>query len=121
MVFLDLVQEVSSPGTTADRNGNVRIDTRKLKTEAAIQSGDTVLLAGLISDGVERGSSGFPGLSRIPVIGGLFGTQRSATTRNEVIVLLTPTIVRNPQEARNLTDEYGRRFRALEPLNLQPK
>jgi general secretion pathway protein D len=71
MVFLDIVQEVSTPGppASADPNGNVRIDTRKLKTEAAVQSGDTVLLAGLISDGAERGSSGFPGLSRIPVIG----------------------------------------------------
>ncbi|MGH8078284.1 MAG: type II secretion system protein GspD, partial [Lysobacter sp.] len=121
MVFLDIVQEVSSPGTIADRNGNVRIDTRKLKTEAAIQSGDTVMLAGLISDGVERGGSGLPGLSRIPVIGGLFGTQRSKTSRNEVIVLLTPSIVRNPQEARDLTDEYGRRFRAMEPLSRQPR
>ena len=121
MVFLDIVQEVSSPGSQQDENGNVRIDTRKLKTEAAIQSGDTVMLAGLISDGVTRGSSGFPGLSRIPVIGGLFGTQSSRTERNEVIVLLTPTIVRDSQEAREMTDDYGRRFRALEPLHRQPQ
>ena len=121
MVFLDIVQEVSSPTGVADRNGNVRIDTRKLKTEAAIQSGDTVLMAGLISDGVTRGSSGFPGLSRIPVIGGLFGRQSSKNERLETIILLTPTIVRNPQESRDLTDEYGRRFRALEPLQNKPR
>ena len=123
VVFLDIVQEISSPGApdTADPNGNVRIDTRRLKTEAAVASGDTVMLAGLISDGVERGASGFPGLSRIPVIGGLFGAQRSSKTRNEVIVLLTPTIVRDPQEARDLTDEYGRRFRAMEPLQRKPR
>ncbi|GAB6195836.1 type II secretion system secretin GspD [Lysobacter xanthus] len=116
MVFLDIVQEVSSPGTAADRNGNVRIDTRKVKTETAVQSGDTVMLAGLISDGVTKGSSGVPGLSRIPVLGGLFGRQTSRTDRNEVIVLLTPTVVRNPQEVRDLTDEYSKRFRAMEPL-----
>ena len=123
VVFLDIVQEVSSPGAqdTADPNGNVRIDTRKLKTEAAVQSGDTVMLAGLISDGVERGASGLPGLSRIPVIGALFGSQNSSKTRNEVIVLLTPTIVRNPQEATELTDEYTRRFRAMEPLQNKPR
>jgi general secretion pathway protein D len=122
-VFLDLVQEISTPGSlaSADNNGNVRIDTRRLKTEAAIQSGDTIMLAGLISDGVDRGSSGIPGLSRIPLIGGLFGTQRSGTNREEVIVLLTPTIIRNPLEARDLTDEYGRRFRAMEPLYRTPK
>jgi general secretion pathway protein D len=121
MVFLDIVQEVSTPGSVADVNGNVRINTRRLKTEAAIQSGETVMLAGLIQDGVNRASSGIPGLSRIPLIGSLFGTQGSNTSRNEVIVLLTPTVIRDPQDARHLTDEYGRRFRALEPLNSAPK
>ena len=121
MVFLDIVQEVSTPGSAPDRNGNVRINTRRLKTEAAIQSGETVMLAGLIQDGVTRGASGVPGLSRIPIIGSLFGTQGSGTTRSEVIVLLTPTIIRNPQEARELTDEYSRRFRAMQPLSRTPK
>jgi general secretion pathway protein D len=121
MVFLDIVQEISSPTGQPDANGNVRIDTRKLKTEAAIQSGDTVLLAGLIDDGVTRGASGFPGLSRIPIIGGLFGRQSSNTQRNETIVLITPTIIRNPLEARDLTDEYGARFRAMEPLHRKPR
>jgi len=121
MVFLDIVQEVSSPGTVSNINGNVTINTRRLKTEAAIQSGETVMLAGLISDGVTHNASGIPGLSRIPVLGSLFGSQGSKTDRSEVIVLLTPTIIHNPQEARDLTDEYGRRFRALEPLNRTPK
>ena len=119
MVFLDIVQEVSSPGPVpqnCDVNCNVPIDTRRLKTEAAIQSGETVMLAGLISDGVTTGSAGVPGLSRIPVIGSLFGTRSHRTDRSEVIVLLTPKVIRNPQEARDLTDEYSRRFRALEPL-----
>jgi len=75
-----------------------------------------VMLAGLIQDGVSKGSNGIPGLSRIPIIGGLFGQQTSNTTRSEVIILLTPTVIRNPQDARELTDEYGRRFRAMEPI-----
>jgi len=122
MVFLDIVQEVSSPGAVPascaanPANCNVPIDTRRLKTEAAIRSGDTVMLAGLISDSAENGSSGVPYLSRIPVLGSLFGTRTASSGRNEVIVLLTPTIVRDPQEARALTDEYTRQFRAMEPL-----
>ncbi|WP_345294522.1 type II secretion system secretin GspD [Luteimonas vadosa] len=120
-VFLDLVQEVSSPAGNPDQNGNVRIDTRRLKTNAIVQSGETVIMAGLIQDGITRGSNGLPGLSRIPVIGGLFGQQRSVTTRSEVIILLTPTLVRDPSAARDLTDEYGRRFRALEPLYRTPR
>ncbi len=118
MVFLDIVQEVSAPqdASTADANGNVRIDTNKIRTSAAVPSGETIMLAGLITDGTSRTSSGVPGLSRIPVLGGLFGQQGSRTRREELIVLITPTVVRNPQEARNLTDEYGRRFRAMEPI-----
>ncbi len=121
MVFLDLVQEVSSPGSAADRNGNVRIDTRRLQTGAAVQSGDTVMLAGLISDGMTHGSSGIPGLSRIPVIGGLFGTKHQIAERSEIIVLLTPTLIRDPMEARKLTDEYGAKFKGMEPLRAKQK
>lgn len=120
MVFLDIVQEVSSAGNPINASSNnVTINTKKLKTEAAVQSGETVLLAGLIADQTDRGSKGLPGLSRIPVVGGLFGRQNSKTTRRETIILLTPTLVRNPMESRELTDEYSRRFRAMEPL--QPK
>jgi general secretion pathway protein D len=123
-VFLDIVQEVSSPGSDADANGNVRINTRRLKTEAITNSGDTVLLAGLIQDGSTRGSDGLPGLSRIPIIGGLFGRQSSKQDRTEVVVLLTATIVRDQKELRNLTDDYSRQFRAMEPIKpprtLQP-
>ncbi len=117
MVFLDIVQEVSAPEGKEDKNGNVRINTRRMKTEAAVHAGDTVMLAGLIEDGATQGSSGVPGLSRLPVIGALFGSKTQTSRRSEVIILLTPTIVRNPQEARNLTDEYGSRFRAIEPLS----
>jgi general secretion pathway protein D len=119
-IFLDIVQEISAPTGQPDNNGNFIISTRRLRTEAAAQDGDTVMLAGLIRDGVERGSGGIPGLSRIPVLGALFGSQRNQSSRSETIVLITARIVRNNNEARSLTDEYSRRFRAMEPLH-QPR
>ncbi|WP_374014042.1 type II secretion system secretin GspD [Pseudoxanthomonas koreensis] len=115
-VFLDIVQEVSSPGAESNINGNVTINNRRLKTNAIINSGDTVLLAGLIQDSHTRGSSGMPGLSRLPVVGGLFGRRTRSSSRSEVIVLLTPTLVTDPVHARQVTDDYGRRFRSLRPL-----
>ena len=120
LVFLDIVQEVSKPTGEPDDNGNVRIDTSKVTTSALAPSGETIVLAGLISDGTSRNSTGVPGLSRIPWLGGLFGQQGKTTTRDELVVLITPTVVRNPMEARELTDEYGRRFRALDPIH-KPK
>ncbi len=125
-VFLDIVQEISVPGERPSSCGqpggscNPAISTRKLKTRAAVQNGETIMLAGLIDDSVDRGSDGIPGLSRIPIIGGLFGRQSSNKTRRETIILITPTVVRNGQEARDLTDEYSRRFRAMEPLRRTP-
>ena len=122
-VFMDIVQEVSSAENIAlncnpqTSNCNPRISTRKLSTEAAIQSGDTIMLAGLMTDQTNEGHNGIPGLSRIPVVGALFGSKTRNSRRTEVIVLLTPTIVRNAQESRDLTDEYSRRFRAMEPIN----
>ncbi|GHC09579.1 type II secretion system secretin GspD [Thermomonas carbonis] len=116
LVFLDIVQEVSKPTGEADDNGNVRIDTSKVTTSALAPSGETIVLAGLISEGTNRNSTGVPGLSRIPWVGGLFGQQGQTKTRDELVVLITPTVVRNPMEARELTDEYGRRFRALDPI-----
>ncbi|NEL81134.1 MAG: hypothetical protein G3W61_33295, partial [Xanthomonas perforans] len=66
-------------------------------------------------------SDGVPFLSKLPVVGALFGTKGKSNTRREVIVLITPSIVRNPQEARNLTDEYGQKFKAMEPLKPSQK
>ncbi|WP_448129565.1 type II secretion system secretin GspD [Stenotrophomonas rhizophila] len=122
VVFLDIVQEVSSAGAIPSgcdptrTTCNPPINTRKISTEAAVQSGDTIMLAGLITNSDDDGASGVPGLSRIPVIGALFGSKTKKSERSEVIVLLTPTIVRNAQESRNLTDEYSSRFRAMEPF-----
>jgi general secretion pathway protein D len=117
-VFMQIEQEVSSPGPprASDPSGNVPINKRSLVTEAAIKSGETVMLAGLITDGTTVGSSGIPGLSRLPVIGGLFGTKSKTSDRSEVIVLVTPRVIRDPDEARKMTDEYGERFRAMDPL-----
>ena len=115
-VFMQIEQEVSSPGAADVKGGNRPVNSRMLKTEAIVQSGETVLLAGLIDESDTRGSSGLPGLSRIPVIGGLFGKKLSEKGRREVVIMITPTVVRSPLELRKLTDEYGERFRALEPL-----
>ncbi|UDB88939.1 type II secretion system secretin GspD [Xanthomonas citri pv. mangiferaeindicae] len=129
MVFLDIVQEVSTPGarpaactaataTTINSAAcNVDINTRRVKTEAAVQNGDTIMLAGLIDDSTSDGSNGIPFLSKLPVVGALFGRKTQNSSRREVIVLITPSIVRNPQEARNLTDEYGAKFNAMKPLS----
>jgi general secretion pathway protein D len=117
MVFMEVTQDVSTPSATGPEiGGNVSVDNNKLHTEVAVQSGETIVLAGLIKTDQSKGSSGIPYLSRIPIIGGLFGTQNRTDNRQEVLVLITPTVIRDPGDAARLTDEYGKRFRGMEPL-----
>ena len=117
MVFMEITQDVSSPSASGPIiGGNISVDNRKLHTEVAVQTGETIVLAGLIKTDQGKGSSGIPYLSRIPVIGGLFGSQNQSNNREEVLVLITPTVIRDPAGARRLTDEYGERFRGLDPL-----
>ena len=115
MVFLEIEQEVSSPaGQGAGDNPNVNTNT--ITTEAMVRDGETVMLGGLITQRDTRGSSGVPGLSRIPVLGGLFGQQTKGTDRSEIVLLITPRVVRNTQQTRELNDDYLERFQGLAPL-----
>ena len=120
LVFMEIDQTDSTPGAAGDAvAGNVPVDQRKIKTEVAVQSGQTVLLGGLIKQTDTRSSSGFPGLSRIPIVGGLFGGKNYQSQRQELLVMITPVVIRNGEDARRLTSEYSAQFRALEPLRAQ--
>jgi general secretion pathway protein D len=112
-VTLDVNQEVSSAGAASGGN-NPPINTRKAQTVVTVGSGDTMVLAGLIQDSTGSGSSGIPLLSKIPIIGGLFGTQSFNRNRTELVLLITPTVVNNPDEARAVTEEIRKKLPALE-------
>ena len=107
---LDVNQEVSSPGP----GSNPTISTRKAQTVVTVSSGETMVLAGLIADTNTTGSSGVPLLSKIPLIGGLFGTQSLVKKRTELVLLITPTVVTSPEDARAVTEEIRRKLPSLE-------
>jgi general secretion pathway protein D len=115
LVYMDIQQVVSKP-TTQDKFGNYTITNRALSTEVAVQSGQTVLLGGLIQQTDTTQDSGVPFLSRIPVFGRLFGTTDRRSARTELIVLITPRIIRNPEDARRVTDDYQTQFESLKPI-----
>ena len=94
----------------------VPIEQRQLTTEIAVQSGQTVLLGGLIQDTTQDSENGIPGLSRIPILGRLFGSTTRSNQRTELLVLITPRVITSTEEASAVTDEYQRRFEGLRPL-----
>jgi general secretion pathway protein D len=117
MVYMEISQEQSTPGATADATGNVPVNQKTIQTEIAVQSGMTVLLGGLIQQTENNSRAGLPGLNKIPVLGRLFGTTRKDSTRSELLVLITPTVIRGGAgEMQALTEEYKSRFEGLDAL-----
>ena len=115
LVYLEVQQEVSNP-EAAPAGTNPPIDQRQLSTQVAVQSGKTVLLGGLIRDISTTQDTGIPLLVNIPVLGRLFGSTSRNTSRVELIVLITPQVINNADDAQNVTDEYRTRFESLAPM-----
>lgn len=123
LVTLDLDQEVSgvSPTITTTGLNSPTFTQRTVTSRIAIQDGQTVGLAGLISDNNSQGNSGLPGLKNIPLLGGLFGSQNNNRNREELLVLITPHVVRNQEQALDLTQDMKQQLpnAALVPSGLQ--
>ena len=63
-----------------------------------------------------KAPTGLPLLSSIPVLRNLFGNTKNTNNRTELIVLITPRVITNADEARQVTQEYARQFQSLQPL-----
>jgi hypothetical protein len=82
-----------------------------------VQSSQTVALGGLIQDSETRGRDRIPILGEIPVVGSLFGTTNVDDQRTELIVFITPRVIRNPEDARDVSEELRARLRSLRPFS----
>ena len=107
LVTLDIAQEVSDVAAAATNtvSGSPTFDDQVFRTRVAVQDGQTVGLAGLIRDNVSEGNTGLPFLKDIPVLGTLFSTQGNSRMRTELLVLITPHVVRDQRDARALTED----------------
>lgn len=116
LVTMDIKQEVSSAvSTTSSDIDAPTIQQRQIESVVAINSGETIVLGGLIQDTKTVSEGGIPILHKIPVLGKLFGQTRDEGRRTELLVLLTPRVVRNRDGARELTDEFRKKLLGLRP------
>lgn len=119
LVLLDIAQEVSDVSTTTSSNlDSPTIQQRRLSSSIAVQDGQTVALGGLIRDNLKKGDSGVPLLKDIPVLGHLFGSTTNSRDRTELLVLLTPRVVRGVADAQAITDELRRTISVVKPIVL---
>lgn len=115
LVYMDIQQQVSDADDSAitPTQPNPRITSRAVSTQVAVQSGQTVLLGGLIKQDNAKLQTRVPWLSDIPGLGWLFGSRSKRRDRTELIVLITPKVVNNPEQARQVTAEYRQQMQLL--------
>lgn len=117
LVTLEVNQEVSDAVTTQTSGIDApTIQQRTIESTVAIQSGQSVILGGLIRDKKEDSKSGVPVLSHLPLVGNLFSQTANSDRRTELLVILTPHVIANPAEARDITDEF--RSKLVRPIEL---
>jgi general secretion pathway protein D len=106
-VVLDIEQEISSvaPGTTAG-SLTPTISERRVKSTIAVASGQTVLLAGLITETENKQRQGIPGLDQLPgALGDAFSHQTTSRARTELILFIRPTVIRDAVDAHVIAEE----------------
>ena len=105
-VLLNIVQEISSVANNANATSlTPTVSERKVSSSIAVASGQTVLLAGLISETQDRSRNGIPGLDKIPGVGELFSQINNTTQRTELIIFIRPQIIRNGVDASRIASE----------------
>ena len=121
LVTMEIKQEVSNAVDT-DSSGidAPTIQQRQIESTVAINSGETIVLGGLIKNQDTNSESGIPGLYKIPVIGKLFGSTKDETLRTELLVLITPRVIRNYDDARTITDEFRHKLKRIPPIANPP-
>lgn len=116
LVIMEVEQE-SSQSPDADAGDNTpRIQTRKIKSTVAVQSGDTIMLGGLIQETRDQGESGIPGLHKTPFLGALFGNKADNQDRTELLVLITPRAILDRNSALRVTEQFRRKLNSLIPV-----
>ncbi|MFP4308345.1 MAG: type II secretion system secretin GspD [Desulfococcaceae bacterium] len=108
MVSMEITQEVSESGDGVDVGGQSfpSFRERKVNTSLTVGDGQPLFIGGLMRERKSRGNAGVPYLSRIPVIGFLFGRDTSASEKSELILMITPRVVRGFQEMDAISEEF---------------
>ena len=114
LVNMQIHQEVSQ--VKKEVTGGIdspTFSTRESETTVVVQSGESIVIGGIIDDIVDRSRTGIPFLMDIPVVGRAFRVDSDTVRRTELIVLVTPHVVRDRQESRNATEAFKSRLKGM--------
>jgi type II secretory pathway component GspD/PulD (secretin) len=112
LVSMDITQEISAYTTEKLYTNEVQIILQKTEasTSLVVQDGQTIIIGGLIREDKKNSLTGIPFLSKIPIVGFLFGETTKDKDRTEIIILLTPHVIKNQKNAADATNRYVEKF-----------
>ncbi len=114
LVALDLSQEVSNFSIQKILGSDqVVISKREATTNLVVQDGQTIVIGGLIQEDTSKSREGLPFLNKIPILGYLFGSTTDKFARTELVILLTPHVIRNQVEAAKVSSDYLQRLKGI--------
>jgi general secretion pathway protein D len=117
LVNLQIRQEVSDVGEEEfGATGSPSFTTREVETTLVVENGETVLIGGIIDDRVDHLRRGVPYLMDIPVLGRAFRDESDSVTRTELLITITPFVIRTKEEARFVTDDFSSRVEGIQQL-----
>lgn len=115
MVTMQLNQSVNDVGQVDVATGQRSFLQRQIGSKVAVRSGETLVLGGLIKDNATSGKSGLPWLQDIPLFGNLFGANTTNNNRTELLVVITPRVVRSDNDLRELTASMRSKMKDIYP------
>ncbi len=120
-VLLDVEQEISNVSTTSNTGSlTPTLSQRKVKSEISVMSGQTVLLAGLISETQNLMRSGIPLLDSLPGVGDAFTQNQKSIQRTELIIFIRPQIIRDGVDASVVAEELRSKMRGAKVGSTKP-
>lgn len=119
IVTMNIAQGVTDVGAIDEATGQRSFLQREVSSRVAVRSGESIVMGGLIQENQNSGKAGIPVLHNLPVVGNLFGTTTVEGARTELIVVITPRVVRTDVDVREVTESLKAHMQGLQGL-LQP-
>lgn len=112
-IHLEIDQEISNVVNPDQQTLTPTISQRRVHSAVAVVSGQTVLLAGLISEREQKTKNGIPGLRDIKFLGDLLGNTTGTKQRSEIIIFIRTRLMRNSIDASSVTEEFREKLQLM--------
>jgi general secretion pathway protein D len=112
-VQLEIDQEISNVVNPDQQTLTPTISQRRVHSTVSVVSGQTVLLAGLISENNQETRTGIPGLREIKFLGDVFGNTSGVKSRSEIIIFIKTQLIRNSEDAGAVAEEFREKLQSM--------